>query len=204
MLQSIRHIVVIWDESEHVSERHLESLSATFFKHYVAAFPEGATTPESPMVMATKSPILAHLQIDSFLHRGAFIPHSGENKDLALVKYCSTGVVDRDERFHFLLDDLRNDRYKKGDTPLLADKAVLVCFITSDRSRGMARAIDYVQCKTHHVKTNFASLKIPKLPSRNNERIAFVGQAVGTELRRCFVRFQGDVLILDLNRDRGA
>ncbi len=68
----------------------------------------------------------------------------------------------------------------------------------------MAQAIDYVQSKGHRIKTNFASVKIPKLPSPNNERIAFVGRAVGTELRRCFVRLDGDLLILDMHPSIGG
>lgn len=198
MTEAIRHIVVLWDECEHVSPKHLGRLSKIFFKHYVAAFPEGAMTPESPMIMGTKSPILAHLELTSFLHERGFVPYEGENKDLALVKYCSLGLVDQDDRYHFLLDDIRNDRYRRGEPPLLADQAVLVVFITSDQAPGMTKAIEFAQGAV--LKTNFSSLRVPKLPSPNDERIAFVGDVVGLELRRCFLGLENDALTLDFAR----
>jgi hypothetical protein len=188
----------MWDESEHVSPKRVKQLSTVFWKNYAAMFPEGTKTAESPMILSTESPILGSRKITSFLHEGRFIPHSGKNKDLALVKYCSIGLMDQDEHFHFVLDDLRNQRHLNGEPPLVADEAAMVLFVTSDWAKEMLKAINYVQTKAKTMKTNFAHLRVPKVSGENDKRIAVVGQIIGKELKKRFVRHEQDGLLLDV------
>jgi hypothetical protein len=200
MKKLIRHIIVVWDESEHLSQKRSKELSEIFWRYYTEVFPDGSKTAESPMIVSTQSPIIPDKEVQSFLHKGQFIPYKGENKDLAIVKYCSTGFVDQNERYRFLPDELRNARYGKGDPPLLADTAVLVVFVTSDLGKGMTEALDYVRLHAKNIRTNFVSLRIKKTEDWGKRRIAQVGQIVGQELRKSFIKLESDSLLLELEK----
>jgi len=176
----------------------VKELSRVFLRNYVAVFPEGAKTSESPMIISTGSPILGHGKISTFLHEGAFIPCAGKNKDLALVKYCSTGLMDQDERFHFILDELRIARHLKGEPPLLAGEAAMVVFVTSDWAKDMLAALDYVHTKAPNMRTNFISVRVPKVSGENNKRMAYVGQVIGKELGKRFIQHEHDALLLEV------
>ena len=194
----VRHIIVIWDECEHVSAKHLKNLANIFLKNYVAEFPEGAETQESPMILSTRSQIVNPQQISSFLHNGQFIPHSGPNKDLALVKYCATGLVDQDERYRFLVDDLRNMRHFRGEPPIMASESTIVIFVTTDWATGMLAAIETVQGNRNSLRTNFITLRAPKKPGAGQHRMAFVGAIVGKETKKRFIRHEHGSLLLNL------
>ena len=160
MVQKIRHINVIWDECEHLSKRRVAQASEAFYKYYANAFPEGKETPESPMIVPTSSPIISEHNVQSFYHDGGFVPFEGKYKDIALVKYCSTGFFDSNEKFHFLVDELRNMRHNRGDPPMLANDSVLNIFITSDWASGMNEALGYIQNnRKTAIKCNFISLR---------------------------------------------
>jgi len=176
----------------------VKELAQVFRRNYLAVFPEGAKTSESPMIISTGSPILGHGKISSFLHEGVFIPYTGKNKDLALVKYCSIGLMDQDERFLFILDELRNARHLKGDPPLVADEAAMVVFVTSDWAKDMLAALDYIHTKVKNMRTNFFSVRVPKLSGENNERMAYVGQVIGKELGKRFIHHEHDALLLEV------
>jgi len=196
----IHHIIVIWDECEHISPKRSKQISKTFFKYYVNAFPEGAKTDESPMVVSTRSQIIAETKMKSFLHNGEFIPYRGENKDLAIVKFCSTGVVDENECFHYILDDIRTMRDKRREPPLRADSSCITVFITSDWAIGMLKALNHVFESSTKIRSSFISYRVPKLSGKNQERIAYAGNVVGVEFNKRFIRHENGGLLLDLER----
>ena len=99
----IYHVVVIWDETDHLSPKHSPRLAEDFWTGYLTAFPEAKACAESPGVIATSSPIFAAEKVRSFFHEGALVPHEGKNKDLAIAKFCSTGFMDQDKRFTLFL-----------------------------------------------------------------------------------------------------
>ena len=197
MKKLIRHIIVVWDESEHLSPKRSKELSEIFWRNYTEAFPDGSKTAELPMIVSTQSPIISDKEVQSFFHEGHFIPYKGEHKDLAIVKLCSTGFVDQNERYRFLPDELRNARYAKGDPPLLADTAVLVVFVTSDLGKDMKEALDYVHLHAKNLRTSFAALRIKKTEDWGKSRIALAGKFIGEKLRESFVRLENDSLLLD-------
>ena len=133
---------------------------------------------ELPLLVITSSPMFSAKEVKSFLHNGKFVPFEGKNKDLGIVKYCSGGFVDQDERCCFLLDDLRNSRFENGHPPLVADRAVLVIFVTSDRKGGMREALDYVMGK-RSIRTNFAAASVVKTEDWGKRRIAVMGRLIG-------------------------
>lgn len=194
----IHHIVVIWDECEHISSKHSKEISNVFNKHYVNAFPEGAKTDESPMVVTTKSQIISEMQMSTFLHNGKFIPYSGKNKDLAILKFCTSGVVDQNDNFHYILDDMRSLRDKNNDKPLRSDTSCIVVFITSDWAKGMLEALDHVYDSSTRIRSSFISYRVPKLSGKNHERIAYAGNAVGIELKKRYVKNKDGGLIFNM------
>ena len=194
MEKLIHHIIVMWDESEHVSPKRSKELSNKFFRAYLSEFPEGIETEESPMVIATRSPMFSQKKLTKFLHKGEFIPYEKENKVLAIVKYCSTGIVDQVDRFRFILDDLRTKRHDNGDPPLLADSACIVVFITNDWAKGMDKAIRTIYEENLELRTNIANIKVEK---RGNDRMEVAGILLGRELKKRFLKVVNKALLLD-------
>lgn len=197
-LRWIYHVIAIWDESDHVSAKYSPRLAEDFWSGYFTAFPEAKTCAETPGVIATGSPIFAAEKVQSFLHEGVFIPHKGKNKDLAIAKFCSTGFVDQDDRFHFLLDDLREMRLREGDPPMQASSAATVSLITSDLSSGMTQALKWTLNKTTAHRTNFAPLLLDQVAAQGNRRMVNAGLILGMELRKRFIRVERGGLLLNL------
>lgn len=188
--------MLLWDESEHVSPKKSKELSAKFWKAYLYAFPEGIEAYESPTIVATGSPMFAKKPLTHFWHRGLLLPYEKENKDLAIVKYAATGLVDQDKRFRFLLDDLRTLRQQNGHPPIVSDDASLVLFITSDKANGMTSALRTTFENRHELRTNFSSLQIDQA---GQERMELAGSLIGKELKKRFVKNEGKALLIDID-----
>ncbi|PKN86882.1 MAG: hypothetical protein CVU51_06490 [Deltaproteobacteria bacterium HGW-Deltaproteobacteria-1] len=195
MIKAIHHIVLLWDESEHVSPKSSKELSSKFWRAYLYAFPEGKESFESPSIITTGSPMFASRKLTHFEHKGEFLPYEKKNKDLAIVKYASTGLVDQNNRYRFILDDLRYLRKKNGHPPILSYDACLVLFITSDKGNGMTEALRTTIDYSHELRTNFAAVQIEK----GDERMERAGIIVGQELKSRFVKAMGGALLLDIN-----
>ena len=194
----IHHIIALWDECDHVSAKHSAVLSDLFWDGYLAAFPEGKETAESPAVMVTKSPLFGLSRVESFFHEGVMIPYAGKNKDLAIAKFCTSGFIDQDEKSHFIIDDLRTMRYQNGDPPMHADDSVLVSLITSDRASGMQSALGYVMSHQKSRRTNFACLQTNKQLAQGNQRMSNAGYLVGLALKQRFIQIENRALLLRL------
>lgn len=192
----IRHHLVIWDEAEHVSRKRLVELDAPFKAAYARVFPESTRADESPAVVATNSPFFKADPVTAFWSGGKLHPYSGQAKDLAIAKYCASGFLDQNERFRFLVDDMRDKRHAKGDVPMSANGTVMVTFVTTDVASGMNKALAEVHSASRLV--HFASFQFPKVLTNGGDRLAHCGEAIGTELARRFVRLQGGGLVLDL------
>lgn len=160
------------------------------------AFPEGIESYESPTIITTKSKMFTKNKVSHFYHDGAFIAYEKGNKDLAIVKYASTGLIDQERRFHFILNDLKILRQRYGDPRIVSDDASLIVFITSDSGKGMERALRTVFEDKEKLRTNFASLIIEKMGS---ERMEVHGTLIGQELKKRFVKTENNALFLDIN-----
>ena len=196
MLKTVHHIVLFWDESEHVSPKRSKELSSKFWRAYLSAFPEGIESYESPTIIATGSPMFAKTKLTKFLHDSQFLPYEGENKDLAIVKFASTGLVDQNRRFRFILNSLRLLRKKNGDPPLISDDTCMVILVTSDRAIGMTRALRTTFERRHELRTNFAALQMEK---REQERMEIAGLIVAKELKKRFVKAENGALLFDID-----
>jgi len=196
MLKTIHHIVLFWDESEHVSPKRSKELSPKFWRAYLYAFPEGEKSYESPTIITTGSPMFAKNKLTHFLHDSQFMPYEGENKDLAIVKFAATGLVDQNNRFRFLIDNLRSLRQKNGHPALISDDACLVLFITSDRGVGMTKALRTTIERGHELRTNFAAIQMEQ---RGQKRMESAGILVGQELKKRFVSAENGALVFDID-----
>jgi len=194
----IYHVIVIWDESDHVSAKHSPHLAEDFWAGYFYAFPEAKMCTETPGVIATGSPIFAGEKVQSFLHEGASLPHKGKNKDLAIARFCSTGFVDQEDRFHFLLDDLREIRLREGGPPMQANSAATITLVTSDLSTGMTQALAWVLSKTTAHRTNFTCLRLDQEAARGSKRMVNAGMILGGEFKKRFIRVEKGGLVLSL------
>ncbi len=186
---------MLWDESEHVSPKNSKALSSKFWRAYLYAFPEGIESYESPSIMTTRSPMFARRKLTHFEHKGQFLKYEKKNKDLAIVKYASTGLVDQNNRYRFLLDDLRSLRKKNGHPPILSDDACLVLFITSDNGNGMTEALRTTIDDSHELRTNFSAIQMEK----GAERMERAGIIVGQELKKRYVKTIGGALVLHID-----
>lgn len=194
----IHHVVVLWDECDHVSKKRSARLSELFWRGYLAVFPEGKATAESPAVVVTKSPLFDLSRVKSFFHEGSMIPYAGKDKDLAIAKFCTNGFIDQDEKFHFVIDDFRTMRYRNGDPPMHADDSALVVFVTSDRASGMQSALDYVMSHQKSKRTNFACLQTDKKMAQGDQRMINAGYLLGNMLKPRFIRIENGGLRLRL------
>lgn len=136
-----------------------------------------------------------------FIHEGRQVPHTGKSKDLAILKFCSSGFLDQDERYRFALNDLRELRLTSGQPPMRADSAAAVVFITSDWGAGMNEALDYVKSKSRANRTNFFAIRLKKEVASGNRRVGNAGFTLGSELKKRFVTHESDALVLDLESD---
>ena len=196
MLKTIHHIVLFWDESEHVSPKRSKELSSKFWKAYLFVFPEGGESYESPTIITTGSPMFAKRKLTHFLHDSQFLPYEGENKDLAIIKFAATGLVDQNRKFRFLLNSLRFLRQKNGHPPLISDNTCLVLFVTSDRAIGMTKALKTTLERRHELRTNFAALQMEQ---KGQERMESAGILVGQELKKRFVKSENGALLFDID-----
>lgn len=196
MLKTIHHIILLWDESEHVSPKRSKELSSKFWRAYLYAFPEGIESYESPTIITTDSPMFTKRKLTHFLHDSHFLPYEGENKDLAIVKYAATGIIDQDRRFRFLLNNLQLLRRRNGHPPLVSDDACLVIFVTSDKAIGMAKALRTTLERRHELRTNFSALQMEQ---KGYERMESSGILVGQELKKRFVKAENGALLIDLD-----
>jgi hypothetical protein len=196
MIKAIHHIVLFWDESEHVSPKNSKELSSKFWKAYLHVFPEGIESHESPTIIATRSPMFAKKRLTHFWHGSQLLPYQGENKDLAIVKFAATGLLDQDRRLRFVLDDLRLLRQKNGHPPILSDDACLVLLVTSDKASGMSSALRTTFEKMQELRTNFAALQMEQ---GGRERMEIAGTLVGQELKKRFVKAKDGALLFDID-----
>lgn len=197
-IRLIHHLVVVCDETGHVSGKRIVEHAAKLRAGYLETFPEGGRVQESPALIATGSPIFPLGRVSSFLHEGTFVEHAGKNKDLAIAKYCWLGLIDQDERSHFVLDDVRAERFAKGDPPMHADGAALVALVTSDFGAGMREAVDYAMNKARGRRTNFATLQVDHKMVSGHDRMRVAGNLLGQSLRPLFVRSEAGGMLLDL------
>jgi hypothetical protein len=194
----IHHVIAMWDECDHVSKKRSSYLSKLFWAGYLRSFPEGNKTSESPTVVVSDSPMFDLKRVRSFFHEGSMITYKGKNKDLAIAKFCTSGFIDQDEHYHFIVDGLRAMRYLNGDPPMQADTAVLVAFITSDTASGMKSAIEYVMHRQESHRVNFACLQTAKHLSTGDQRMANAGYLLGKEFKQRFVCIQEGAILLNL------
>lgn len=197
----IHHLAVVWDESEHVSAKHSPRLAKDFWFGYLAAFPEAKDAAESPGVIATSSPFFSPSKVTAFLHEGVFLPHAGKNKDLVIAKWCSTGLVDQNERFRFVLDDLREMRYANGDPPMHANSAAMVTLVTSDWGAGMTEALKYITDTAKSHRAYFSCVRLNKSMCQGKERMENAGFLLGQELRKLFVRIERGALVFEIKKN---
>jgi len=141
--QRIEAILITWDENEIPATRKLLANVNTFEKYIrqetslPSTFPIYFLRPEKTIWQFGD-------ELTSFWHEGKFIPYpktKHPNKDLAIVKYCTIGVVDQNEYYHSIFLDARWNIYPTCDFYL--DKYVLLVFITSDKGSGMKRALNW-------------------------------------------------------------
>ena len=196
----IHHIIVLWDECDHLSAKRSGALSKQFWAGYLHVFPEAKNTAESPALMVTKSPIFNLSKVQSFFHKGAMIPYKGANKDIAIAKFCTSGFIDQNEKYHFLIDDFRAMRHMERATPMHGNDAVIVAFITSDSASGMQRALTYAMSNHNPQRTNFVCLRTAKHLSTGDQRMANAGYLLGKELKQRFVCIQDRGLLLKLEK----
>jgi hypothetical protein len=199
----VHHLAVVWDESDHVSSKHSPQLAKGFWFGFSAAFPESNGAAESPGIIATNSPFFGPAKVTAFLHEGQFVPHTGKNKDLAIAKWCSTGLVDQDEHFRFVLDDLRQMRYSNGDPPMHANSAAMVTLVTSDWGSGMTEALNYVQTKAKSHRAYFSCVRLNKSLAQGKERMENAGYLLGQELRKLFVRIEKGAFVFEIKGNAG-
>jgi len=148
------------------------------------------------MIIATHSPFFKKLPIRRFWHKGCWRDYAGSSKDLAIVKYCATGLLDQDENFRFLVDEMRTLRYARGDPPMSANPACMVTLVTTDSAHDMSTALDEIFGAP--VRAHFTVLRFSKVAVKGLGRLAHVGQIVGSELRKRFIRVERGGLVLDL------
>ena len=192
----IYHTIAIWDECDHVSAKHSSKHAENFWAGYFQEFPEANACVETPGVIATGSPIFNPAKVSSFVHEGALVPHVDKAKDMAIARFCSTGFVDQDDRFHFLVDDLRELRRREGQAPMEANSAVAIVLITSDLAPGMTQALNWVATRTKAHRTNFRCIRLTQEAAQGSDRMLKAGRILGRNFKGGFVRIENGGLLL--------
>lgn len=192
-------MITIWDECDHVSNKHSKKLAADFWKGYLSTFPEAKNTSESPAVVTTFSPMFNPSKIDTFFHEGKMVEYKGEKKDMAIAKYCGPGFLDQNEVLHSLVNDMRAERFRKGEPPMHADESIMVVFFTSDNARGMGKAISHIMNKTTHTRVHLSIVQMSKNVASGKQRMKNAGAILGDELRKSFVTIKDGGILLEVD-----
>ncbi|MBX7151414.1 hypothetical protein K1X84_07225 [bacterium] len=163
-------ILVYWDECERPSKQTIDNYADIFKKSVKTILP-------LPPDFVIEFMISLRVQkFKKFLHEGEFIEYSGDNKDLAIIKYCTVGVVDPLGNYYHILRDYRYQLFSQYNRLMVPfERSILVAFITSDHQIGMTNALKWYEEQVKdrmRVDYKFFVLRVPKLPELTaHERI---------------------------------
>lgn len=160
-------ILIFWDECERPSKRTIDNYSDIFIKSVKTIL---QLPPD--FVIEFMIPLRVKESFDKkfkmFLHEGKFIEYSGDNKDLAIIKYCTVGVIDPLGNYYHILRDYRHQLFTQYNQLMVPfERSILVAFITSDHQIGMTNALKWYgeQVKDKmKVDYKFFVLRVPQLP----------------------------------------
>lgn len=78
---------------------------------------------------------MSHLLWERKIHEGPFIDHD-QNRELAVLKFCTCGFIDENETYFHLLKQWRNEHTTAKAT---VDRCICVKFMYTNTSDGMKR-----------------------------------------------------------------
>ena len=186
-IHELRALLIIWDECLHVPLKNLNEVSKQFMNAFNNAFNQKIMF-ELPIVHIS-TPSKMFPELNKFEHDGRFIDYKGDNKDLALIKYCSSGVTDEEGQFyHVILDAFKSATINGIDFPINSIEHWGVIFITKDEAYGMDYAKKWLQ-ETNKSQCLVAPLHVPNNYAVAQHKNKFAGELLAVDLRK---RFKGN------------
>jgi roadblock/LC7 domain-containing protein len=169
-----------------VPERKLDIASKQFLKFFQNAF--NKETPYSiPIIQASTTSIMLPY-LTHFQHDGKLIEYKGIQKDLALIKYCSSGFIDQNNMYHHVISDVYNKiRLTERKIPNIPFKYWAVVFVTNDKALGMKQATSWLE-KLKGNKCTSSIFLLPDEYSTVHNKHKSAGELLAVDLKKRFVK----------------
>lgn len=183
-IHELRALLIIWDECLHVPLKNLNEVSKQFMNAFHNAFNHELKF-ELPIVHVS-TPSIMFPKLNKFEHDGRFIDYKDNNKDLALIKYCSSGIADDKGHFyHAILDAYKSAIINGMKFPAHSLEKWGVIFITKDEAYGMDNAKKWLQ-ETDKSQCLVATLHVPNEYAVTQHKNKFAGELLAVDLRKRF------------------
>ena len=194
-LTEFKAILILFDECLHVPERKLTDVSKEFLKYFENAFNKKTVCTIKILQVSTKSIILTNAT--HFQHDGNFVEHKGHFKDLALIKYCSSGFIDQNnQHHHVILDTYKTSNDLGLDIPDIPLQYWAVVFVTNDKGIGMKKATDWLR-ELKHSMCWATPLYVPDKYATAEHKNKYAGEKLAVDLRQRFVTSSGNGWFFD-------
>lgn len=119
--------------------------------------------------------------VKQFLHEGTFTNHD-QNRELAVLKFCTCGFIDENETYFHLLKQWRNQQPTVRAT---AERCICVVFICTNANDGMKRAIEWWERKRDSgIKLSNKHLfcLVKSKPATSEERVIEIAAVISSYL----------------------
>lgn len=192
----LKAILIIWDECLHLPQKKLKEESKQFQKFFKKAFNHKFDF-ELPFVHIS-TPSIMFSDLISFEHEGELIEYKGKNKDLALIKYCSSGITDQTGLTRHVIVDAQNKSLEeKSCFPVAPLENWAVLFITSDNGSGMNKATKYLS-ESKQSLCIVTPMLIPPQYSVARHKSKYAGEFLAVDLRQRFKGCTDEGWLIDL------
>lgn len=180
----MRAMVLVADECIHISDRHVDEVRRAFHARLRRGITSAASVPIELHVVATKSPLLPDDLV--FEHDGEYLESRRGNKDLAIVKYCSSGVHDQNGRVYHILNCLSYVASpEEGTLPLIPSENWLVVLVTSDFGPDMHRALKWLRTCTTSASW-VVPIRVPKPVCADRKWVKYVADTLARDINAAF------------------
>jgi hypothetical protein len=197
-LAEIRAILIFFDECLHLVDRKRDEIGRQLIKHFCNILSNKIDTQIPIVIPSTKSPIF---NLEEFFHENNKIAYKDQNKDLAILQYCSTGLkINEDESTIHVLDEVRNHPFSKQPISSIPNEYWAVVFATKDKSRGdpgMKKALDWVS--QSNSRSNFVCIEVPEEYGNNKHKGKYIAEILAVDISNRFIRAEKGKWFIDIS-----
>jgi transcription elongation factor Elf1 len=197
-LAEIRAILIFFDECLHIADRKREAIGRQLIKHFCSILSSKIDNPIPIIIPSTKSPIF---NFEEFFHENKKMAYKNQNKDLAILQYCSAGLqINEGEPTIHVLDEVRNHPLSKQRISSIPNEYWAVVFATKDKSGtdpGMKKALNWVS--QSNSRSNFVCIEVPEEYGNNKHKGKYIAEILAIDISNRFIRAEEGKWFIDIS-----